>query len=64
MGHRHPKDEPCAVERHGKHVQGRGGSDCGSSLAGRTQLGQSLRTPTRLVSGFWASNWFDAQKPL
>ena len=36
MGHRHPKDEPCAVARHAQHVQGRGGSERGSSLAGRT----------------------------
>ena len=40
MGHRQPEDEPCAVERHGEHVQGRGDSDCGSSLAGE---GQNLR---------------------
>eukprot|EP00964_Phaeocystis_antarctica_P164577 scaffold142959_cov160-Phaeocystis_antarctica.AAC.1 len=35
MGHRHPKDEPCAVARHAQHVQGHGGSERGSSLAGR-----------------------------
>ena len=42
MGHRQPEDEPCAVERHGEHVQGRGDSDCGSSLAGRTMASNNL----------------------
>ena len=42
MGHRHPKDEPCAVARHAQHVQGRAGSERGSSLAGRTAVSKNL----------------------
>ena len=38
------KDEPCAVARHGEHVQGRGGSERGSSLAGRTKSSNNLNT--------------------
>eukprot|EP00964_Phaeocystis_antarctica_P046180 scaffold26650_cov63-Phaeocystis_antarctica.AAC.2 len=43
IGCRHPMDDMCAVARHGEqHVQGRGGSDCGSSLAGRTRVRTTL----------------------
>eukprot|EP00964_Phaeocystis_antarctica_P077831 scaffold48360_cov60-Phaeocystis_antarctica.AAC.3 len=45
VGCRHPMDDMCAVARHGAYVQGRGGSDCGSSLAGRTRVRTTL-TPT------------------
>ena len=40
--HRHPKDEPGAVARHAQHVQGRAGSERGSSLAGRTTVSKNL----------------------
>eukprot|EP00964_Phaeocystis_antarctica_P107214 scaffold71972_cov60-Phaeocystis_antarctica.AAC.2 len=43
MSHRHPKGEPCAVVRYGEHVQGRGGSELGSSLAGRTRSSNNLK---------------------
>eukprot|EP00964_Phaeocystis_antarctica_P020323 scaffold11228_cov65-Phaeocystis_antarctica.AAC.5 len=49
VGCRHPMDDMWAVARHGEHVQGRGGSDCGSSLAGRTRVRTTLinmLTPT------------------
>ena len=42
VGCRHLMDDMCAVARHGEHVQGRGGSDCGSSLAGRTRVRTTL----------------------
>ena len=35
MGHRHPKDEPCAVARHAQHVHGRGWLVLAGTAAGR-----------------------------